>query len=266
MTTAGYNNLTRHAWRSPLPGHVEEAAALSANFSNFAIGQEAGGTGARLARSSKNDSNFTTRASQTLSSQAGILDNGRGPTSHPYISSPSSSPSGALIDPATTWPQFQGFIGTTHNVSHNDWQPRDDQINISTSASQQSYPALSIIPYTTDLQLSSASTDNSDFWDYPSNLPPGINLRVPMQNSQDYPSPHSDGSDRASSLCSVMPSNLSPALPQATSPSTDGNLSLRQSNITTDDAPPRNDHGQIICDHPDCALLPQTFARKCEWT
>ncbi|MCJ1432764.1 hypothetical protein MMC27_002121 [Xylographa pallens] len=262
-TTAGYDTMTRQSWRS---GRVEEAAALSENFSNFAIGQEEGSTGAKLALPGKNDSNSTTRAPLTLSLATGILESGRRPTSHPYISSPSSSPSRTLVDPIPTWPQYQGFIGTTHNVSHNDWQPRDNQINISTSTSQQSYPALSIIPYATDYPLLSASTDTSDIWDYPSNLPPRRNLRVPMQNSQDYPSPHSDGSDRASSLCSVMPSNLSPALPQATSPSTEGNLSRRQSNNTTEDPPPRNNQGQIICDHSDCSLLTQTFTRKCEWT
>ncbi|MCJ1281451.1 hypothetical protein MMC26_000770, partial [Xylographa opegraphella] len=263
---AAYSNMTRHAWRSPRAGRVEEAAALSENSSNIAIGQDAGGTSAKLARPGKNDSNLTARVPLTLSIAAGILESDRRPTSHPYITSPSSSPSGNLIDPTSTWPQLQGFIGSNHNVSHNDWQPRDNQINISTSASQQSYPALSIIPYATDYQLLSASTDASDIWDYPSDLPPRRNLRVPMQNSQDYPSPHSDGSDRASSLCSVMPPNLSPALPQATSPSTDGNLSRRQSNNTNDDPPPRNSQGQIICDRSDCTLPPPTFARKCEWT
>ena len=255
--------MTRQSWRS---GRVEEAAASSDNFSSFAIGQEEGSSGAKLALAGKNDSNFTTRAPLTLSLATGILESGRRPTGHPYITSPSSSPSGTLVHPIPTWPQYQGFIGTTHNVSHNDWQPRDDQINISTSTSQQSFPARSIISYATDYPLLSASTDISDIWDYPSNLPPRRNLRVPMQNSKDYPSPHSDGSDCASSLCSVMPSNLSPALPQATSPSTEGNLSRRQSNNTTDERPPRNDQGQIICDHSDCTLLPLTFARKCEWT
>ncbi|MCJ1381823.1 hypothetical protein MMC17_004934 [Xylographa soralifera] len=264
-TNADYNNMTRQSWRSPRSGRVEEAAVLNENFSNFAIGQEAGSSGAKLALPGKNDSNFTTRAPLTLSLATGILESGRRPTSNPYITSPSSSPSGTLVGPIPTWPQFPGFIGTTHNVSHNDWQPRDNQINISTSTSQQSYPALPIIPYATDYPVLSASTDSSDIWDYPSNLPPR-NLRVPMQNSQDYPSPHSDGSDRASSLCSVMPSNLSPALPQATSPSTEGNLSRRQSNNTTDDPLPRNSQGQIICDRSDCTFLPRTFTRKCEWT
>ena len=249
--------MTRQLWRSPRSGRVQEAAALSENFSEFAIGRSTG------AKPGPNDSTSATRAPLTL----GILESDRRPTSNPYISSPSSSPSGTLIAPISTWPQFPSFIGTTHNVSHsNAWQPRGNQISISTSASQQPYPALSIIPYATDYQLLSASTDTSDIWDYPSNLPLRRNLRVPMQNSQDYPSPHSDGSDRASSLCSVMPSNLSPALPQATSPSTEGNLSRRQSNNTSDDAPPRNNQGQIVCDHSDCTLLPQTFARKCEWT
>ncbi|MCJ1398109.1 hypothetical protein MMC11_001306 [Xylographa trunciseda] len=266
VTAAEYNNLTRHSWRSPQSGRVGEAAALSEDFSSFTIGQEAGRTGAKLAHPGKMTQTSTTRAPLTLSLATGILESGRGLTSHPYITSPSSSPLGTLVDSASTWPQHQGFIGTTHNVSHNDWQPRDNQINISTSSQQQSYPALSIIPYAPDYQLLSASTDNSDYWDYPSNLPPRTNLRVPMQNSQDYPSPHSDGSDRASSLCSVMPSNLSPALPKATSPSTDGNLSRRQSNNTTDDAPPRNAQGQITCDHANCALVPKIFVRKCEWT
>ena len=258
--------MTRQAWRLPHSSHVQEAAASSENFSNIEIGQQSRNTGAKLARPGANDSNLATRAAPTLSLATGIFESGRRPISHPFITLPSSSPSGTLVDPVSTWPQFPGFIGTTHNVSHNDWQPGDNQINISTSAPQQSYRALPIIPYATDYPLLSASTDTSDNWDYISNLPPRRNLRVPMSNSQGLPSPHSDGSDRASSLCSVVPSNLSPALPQATSPSTEGNLSGRQSNNTADDPPPRNTQGQIICEHSDCILLPQTFARKCEWT
>ena len=122
-----------------------------------------------------------------------------------------------------------------------------------------------ISPYASEFPNLSHPIDNNDTWSYSPHFPQTSNLTVPVPDMQNpYRSPRSECSERAVSLCPVIPANLSPT-GQATSPATDGSqLSRRPS--TSNASPPRNLQGQMSCSHGECAAQPRTFSRKCEWT
>ena len=231
------------------------------------IGQAPLGANVGPSISGKHDSTIVARARLTLSCEIGILDRSPRPVSNPYIIPISTSYSGPAATVSTSWPGLQDIGSTLREISHNDWQPStQDQINISASpASQLSYSASAISPYASEFSTFPPSIDNTDLWSYSPQFPQSGNLAVPTQETPNiYPSPRSERSERAGSLCPVMPANLS-SPGQATSPTTDvSQLSRRAS--TSNTSPPRNLQGQMSCSHPECARQPPTFSRKCEWT
>ena len=208
-----------------------------------------------------------TRALLTLRIGTGILQRSQRPANDPYIIpiSPSYSSSPATV--SASWPGPQGIGSTLREISHNDWQPTQDHINISTSpASPLSYPTSAISPYASEFQVLSDSLDNIDIWSCtPPFTQPGNLAPPPMPDTQNrYLSPQSEGSERGVTICPVMPANLS-STGQATSPVTDvSQLSRRPSSSNA--SPPRNLQGQMSCLHRECAAQPPTFSRKCEWT
>lgn len=92
--------------------------------------------------------------------------------------------------------------------------------------------------------------------------------RHDMGEGSDYPSPRSEaphGATAASvlasateSLSSIARMNEQPTMSymEGTRP----RLSVRRARD-----PPKNNEGQIYCDHPDCQMAPPTFRRPCEW-
>jgi hypothetical protein len=190
-----------------------------------------------------------------------------GPSGNPYIISSSTPSSANLASLTSPWPQFQGINTAYRDISHHDWQPRQERVNISTpqTTQQQTYLPSSISSFAAaQYPQYQTSTDIHDLWPFPFDYPTNTNLLAPMQDSRDYPTPHSDGSDRGLSVCSNMPTNRSPGLQPATSPTSD--ISRRTSASASTRSPPRNLQGQITCNHYDCASAPPSFSRKCEYT
>ena len=175
-----------------------------------------------------------------------------------------AAPSGPYVPSTTSWPYIPGPDDTSRQVSHNEWPPNQAPDSLSTQPAVQPYPATTISPYAPDYQ---SFNEAPSHWSiYP---PLNANLAISMEERlPTYPSPRSDGSGREPSICSVIPSNLSPAMLSAISPSTDVSHVSRNHSINdnNDGSPPRNNHGQISCNHQDCAPTPPAFSRKCEWT
>ncbi|KAL9045883.1 MAG: hypothetical protein Q9214_001150 [Letrouitia sp. 1 TL-2023] len=95
------------------------------------------------------------------------------------------------------------------------------------------------------------------------------NLRLPMGNdSQNYPSPHSDVSrdETKSSRFSVLPSSdVNPNMMFGPLPKM-ASQKLHPDSGKKNQEPPRNASGHITCSHPTCANDPPVFSRKSEWT
>lgn len=234
-------------WRSQQPGRVHGARNLSENYSDAMIGQLFTGANAG-------------------SSFSGILERGQRPASNPYIFPISTSHSGPPATVATSWPGLQSIDSTLREISQYDWQPTQDQVNISTSpASQLSFSTSAISPYTSDFQSLSTPIDTTDLWSHSPQFPHPGSLTVPtMQESQSrYPTPRSEGSDHGGSLRPVMPANLD-LNGQATSPPTNASQLSRRPSISNA-SPPRNLQGAMSCSHRECAANPPTFSRNCEW-
>ena len=194
----------------------------------------------------------------------------------PYIStSPQVASSSAAAErhfaTTNTWaPQNQGSnpgFGT-----HHEWQqPNSDSISSPSSHSLYSGSNASINPYAAPYHTTAPSAYYSPAYASPGTLgvPYPIGLHIPMQGSQNYPSPHSAASERASSLCPVtMSENTSPHIPREPSPSDERGPPRRRDNNNNkqqNDEPPKNAQGQIYCNHRDYVGRNETFARKCEW-
>ena len=181
-----------------------------------------------------------------------------------------ATPTSSVWSPTSDPTSVHSFV--THNAT-GLWQPNfpDD---ISTRSLYQHHPDSTVNPYAEQLDnLSSAAPSPNlyapDNYGFTGHFNPSFNpnLRLPMTN-HGYPiSPHSEASERASSLCPVnLPDNTSPYTQSQTSPSIGHSSGSRQGSISQVQDPPRNNYNQIYCDHPECAPNPPIFSRKCEWT
>lgn len=205
---------------------------------------------------------------------------------HPYIrrasaaiaaSSASSDGQFATAISSTWAPHNQGTNpGFAVTPSHPDWsQPNSNHTSISARPSQSLYPqsTVSINPYVGSYGASSSGPPPhyySPAYNSPGPLGgPFANIGLPfsMQGSQNYPSPHSAASDRASPLCPVNMSGNSPQIMQRETSPSDALSPPRRRDTSKqmNEEPPRNAQGQIYCNDPECANKNEIFARKCEW-
>ena len=89
-----------------------------------------------------------------------------------------------------------------------------------------------------------------------------------MGDGSEYPSPRSEGPSGPTSILvtAYEPVSSSPKMTEADQISpefvegTRPKLSVRRAHD-----PPKNNEGQIFCDHPECHEAPPIFRRPCEW-
>lgn len=153
-----------------------------------------------------------------------------------------------------------------NSVSHNDiWsQPGlgfSSRVVYSPSNQQTIYPNSSVLNTSPPL-IHYSTTEFTG----PQQFYYGSSLTANSTMPSAYPtSPHSMGSEREPSLApSTAHIQYSPSNPFDLSPSLDNSSeSRRNSGLARE--PPRDQDGNMICDHPKCAKKPPIFARKCEW-
>ena len=187
---------------------------------------------------------------------------------HPYIGPRSFSTPDLLATAENSgWPQIHGSA-TPSSISHNIRQPNPGQHIFIPAVSQQSYTQPPIDTYITAPQQPFDPFDTSEYWSLvQSQLPTTPTFVFPMHETSNYPSPRSEGSRsaRAGSQCGVfMASNLSPKIPQDTSPTSERSAESRGDGASIQELP-RNSEGQLYCDLGTCTADPQVFTRKCEW-
>ena len=236
------------------------------------------------AESSSGASSFASEPHQLANAQA-TLPAQQGPQSGPSSSlqhqksvpyirtsniTPSSSSDASFTTHSPAWPQ-QGQSSTQHFNAI--WQPGPDTTNISTPARNFTYPH-SAVSVTSHAPFSDFTPTSSGQNFYPRfvSAQPGfsnsqlLQLGVPMDNPQNtYPSPHSEGTGRAPSLSVAPMDQISPQMAHEGSPS-DYSPTMHTRRDSLNREPPRNQMGQIYCDHNECASNQPTFSRKCEWT
>jgi hypothetical protein len=178
---------------------------------------------------------------------------------------PSSSSDASFATPSPAWqhPQDQGSSHTNY-VTSQAWQPSQGTTSIST-------PVTNFQPATSHATFDFPSATSSGQNFYTAYNDPGHfrnqynslqQLGVPMDNTQGYPSPHSEGQERSNS---IAVDNLSPHMANEASPEYSPTSRRHSGGFANRDAP-RNQMGVIYCDHNECASNPPTFSRKCEWT
>ncbi|KAF7513369.1 hypothetical protein GJ744_009790 [Endocarpon pusillum] len=91
---------------------------------------------------------------------------------------------------------------------------------------------------------------------------PAFGQNQDIGGTDDYPSPYNEGG-RQPSIITITSISGSINTDHITTPSSDGgqglNISIKRGE------PPRNDHNQIYCAHPECAREGLIFRRSCEW-
>ena len=148
--------------------------------------------------------------------------------------------------------------------SHNDWQPTPDG-NIFQGGSQLSYsPSGQLLnqQLTIPRTPSIAYRGGGGYSNFNQNLSTG-DLQMP-----DYPSPGSSASEQTNVTCPVnaMPGSAGSNPLDNTSPKSLYHSPQQESGGQEGQDLPRNNAGQIYCNHLDCAQNPPTFMRKCEWS
>jgi hypothetical protein len=175
--------------------------------------------------------------------------------------------------PPSPWfasPQPQGFA-ETHQLYH----PNLSSLQPSSVASATSLPP----PYLRHTASTNGTFDDLSLF---APIPPSqqqlfdFDLLNAMQSpNQNYPSPYSEVSERASPLGTAgFTMSSSPRMIKKLSPEFDfkapfpktPDLQTPTRRVSSDiPTPPRNTEGLFYCDHPNCRSDPPKFTRKCEW-
>ena len=183
----------------------------------------------------------------------------------PTYSTVSSDVLPASITATSAWPYNSGSNISAYASDYNTWQPQPLP-----ATSQILAPSIETTDLSTDLQpyepLRQPAPSRTDSYQNP-----GLGLW--MRDMHDYPSPHSEVSNQASSPCLsiIGGTGLSPNMPYAPSSTSAGESphsihSGRDRKSSSEPGAPRNDQGLLICTRTECLPDTPTFQRKCEWT
>ena len=272
ITMPNISHPSNMTWRSPTPGSLNigasaissEATMIGSQIPNAALAPS-------LSMSHPRDASKANPHTVTPDRATRHHMNGR-TEGNPYIiPSPSSTSTLFATVEVSGWPRISGSATTPSNISHrqNVWQPNSGHDEFIPAAPRVSYTQPPVVTYVGGLQQPFNQPDTPEYWSLGTQpFQNTLGLEFPMHDTTNYPSPRSEGSRSTPTIPRCPPfmaPNLSPRIPQDTSPTSERS-SGSQRDSSGNQEPSRDRDGRLYCDIGECATDPKTFPRKCEWT